>query len=492
MPRDGSGVYSAPAGTNPTTLTTIESAKYIAFIADLVNDLNTARPITAGGTGGVTAAAARAALGIPFGNAEVIKTNDYNVTTADAGFPLIFNKATSIVANLPSLASAGIVPYFIQNIGAGDLTIDPNASETIIGGTTLVLKTGDSVLIWPNGSIWRVVPFRLTAQSFGGFAMINGKITTSVGSSALTIAIKTFSGNDPSVNDPVYVAFRNATATTGDYTIIAITAATSLVISSGSTMGFSSASFQRLWVVGFNDAGTFRLGAVNARSGNSIMALRDDILASSTAEGGAGAADSAQVIYTGTAVTAKAMRILAYIDFTLTTAGTWDEAGDKLQLFGPGVAKPGEVLQRWNSETGASSTGTTVLPADNTIPQSTEGDQYFSQPITPGSAANLLEIEHQGFYSSSTTINNMTAALFQDAGANAIRALSWVTPANGVNTNAIFMIHRMLAALAVATTFKIRTGGNVAGTTRINGQVGGTQLYNGVGLSSLEVREIMA
>lgn len=57
MPRSGD-IYAAPAGTTATTLTTIESSKYNAFVADLVTDLNTARPITAGGTGATTAAGA--------------------------------------------------------------------------------------------------------------------------------------------------------------------------------------------------------------------------------------------------------------------------------------------------------------------------------------------------------------------------------------------------------------------------------------------------
>ena len=50
MPRDGSGVYSPPAGTTATAGTPIESAKYNAFVADLTNTLNAAIPILQGGT----------------------------------------------------------------------------------------------------------------------------------------------------------------------------------------------------------------------------------------------------------------------------------------------------------------------------------------------------------------------------------------------------------------------------------------------------------
>lgn len=64
MPRDGSGVYSKPAGTTASPNTTIESSDYNATIDDLVTDANAARPITAGGTGATSAATARTALGV--------------------------------------------------------------------------------------------------------------------------------------------------------------------------------------------------------------------------------------------------------------------------------------------------------------------------------------------------------------------------------------------------------------------------------------------
>lgn len=63
MPRNGSGVYSAPAGTTAITQTTIDSTRYNALVADLVTDANTARPVVAGGTGATSAAAALVSLG---------------------------------------------------------------------------------------------------------------------------------------------------------------------------------------------------------------------------------------------------------------------------------------------------------------------------------------------------------------------------------------------------------------------------------------------
>lgn len=67
MPRNGSGVYSAPAGTTAVANTTIESAKYNAFVADISADQNTVRPVVAGGTGASTQSGAQTALGLVIG-----------------------------------------------------------------------------------------------------------------------------------------------------------------------------------------------------------------------------------------------------------------------------------------------------------------------------------------------------------------------------------------------------------------------------------------
>lgn len=64
MPRDGSGVYSPPNGTVPVVSNTvIASAPYNSLVADIVQDLNTPRPVAMGGTGASNPADARSNLG---------------------------------------------------------------------------------------------------------------------------------------------------------------------------------------------------------------------------------------------------------------------------------------------------------------------------------------------------------------------------------------------------------------------------------------------
>src|SRR5262249_15432709 len=144
----------------------------------------------------------------------------------------------------------------------------------------------------------------------GPYTMDNFSLACSVGSNALTIAMKDRAGSDPSASSPVNVAFRSATAANGDFSVLTITSALSLTVSSGSTLGTANSTAFRFWVVLFNDGGTPRLGVINCRSGMDIYPLGGNALASSTVEGGAGAADSAHVYYTGSAVSAKAFRIL--------------------------------------------------------------------------------------------------------------------------------------------------------------------------------------
>jgi hypothetical protein len=340
--------------------------------------------------------------------------------------------------------------------------------------------TSSSVTLAPNA----------LAQERGlGVQPVNLGIAASVGSSALTVSLKGIDGNDPSATNPVTIPFRNVTAATGTPSYLTITAATSIVISSGSTMGFTSGVAGRLWIVGFNDGGTFRLGLVNVLNGTSIMALRDGIY-SSTAEGGAGAADSAQVIYTGTAVTSKAMTVLAYLEATEATAGTWATAPSLIKLWQPGDPLPGDMVQVKENFSGASTTGTTLIPLDNTIPQITEGDQYFSQSITPSSSANVLTIEHVGGYNS-TAQNNVTVAFFQDTTANALAVSGPALISVAANAINMYLKYSMIAGTNLSTTFKLRAGQQNAGTLRLNGY-SGAAIYGGVEASFLSVREFMA
>lgn len=415
-------------GTTVTASTTILSAWANGFTADVAATFNEAWPVSLGGTGTTD-------LAFPDGTIRI-------KNTADGTKKLAFDLSALTTATTRTVA-------FPDKSGTAAFTSDLGANAT---------------------------PTNLT-------------LIASVSANALTIAVKGHDGNDPSATNVVYVPFRSATAGSGDIDVLSLTAATSLVISSGSTMGFTSAVAGRLWIVGFNDGGTFRLGAVNCLSGVNIMPLRNGIY-SSTAEGGAGGADSAQVIYTGTAVTSKALTILGYLEATEATAGTWATTPSVVKAFQPGDALPGDTIQSARTDTGAVATGSTSIPYDDTTPQNTEGDQYMTQAITPKSGANLLDVFLGAEFGNSGTTNATVMALFVDSVSSALKVSTVTNPALN-NTSQTVLYHRAQAVTTSATTFKLRAGTNNGATLTFNGAAAG-RLFGGTVNSFMQISEIMA
>lgn len=247
------------------------------------------------------------------------------------------------------------------------------------------------------------------AQSGGSAAFLgltNHSLAVSAAGGALTIALKDSAGNDPSSGSPVVGNFRNATPATGSWTQLSVTSALSLLVSSGSTLGVTSSTAFKLWVVLFNDGGTPRLGVINCANATNIFPLNEGAVASSTAEGGAGAADSAGVFYTGTAVAAKAYLIVGYVEWSSSglTAGTWTTT-NKLyeQSFGPGIKKPGDDVQH-------------VIATTTTGVSSHTSSSYtsaLSASITPTSAANRVRVAASGTQRSSPNANPVFVTLFR-------------------------------------------------------------------------------
>lgn len=131
----------------------------------------------------------------------------------------------------------------------------------------------------------------------------------------------------------------------------------------------------------------------------------------------------------------------------------------------------GVLVQGVGTSSTAASTGTTIIPYDDTIPQNTEGDQYMSLAITPKSVTNTLIIYFTGMFAVSTGSNNMVISLFQDTTANGLATGVFNMP-TASQPSTVKMDHTMSAGTTSATTFKVRAGGNSAGTTTNNGITG--------------------
>jgi hypothetical protein len=328
----------------------------------------------------------------------------------------------------------------------------------------------------------------------GGFALLNGELEWTVGSNALTVAVKTRAGADPSAADPVYALVRDVSASDGSLTLVTIVAATSITINDTALLGTINSTAFRLWCVGFLDGATFRLSLINCLLGTapnfSIYPLGAWGIASSTLEDNA--SDSAHVFYSaGAAVTDKAYAVLGYATWEsgLATAGTWSAGPTRKQLFGVGVPLPGQEIQSSVKRVTAASSTATAIPYDNSIPQSGEGAEFMAaDAFTPRSAANVLDIDALALHRGSAG-QASTGALFQDAIAGALAALSNVTSSS--DGTLVAVDHRMRAGTTSATTFKYRAGPST-GTLYFNADSAGNPVMGGVAASRIRVKELMA
>jgi len=146
------------------------------------------------------------------------------------------------------------------------------------------------------------------------------------------------------------------------------------------------------------------------------------------------------------------------------------------------------VVQIIRSNTTAQVTCNSFIPQDNTIPQSGEGVEVLTATITPKSATNLLEIEFNAWGWVSITLPTC-AALFQDAGANALAAA--VGNHSFVNNacSSIFLRHIMAAGTTSSTTFKIRSGPLGGAATFWINATNITALFGGVASCYLVIKE---
>lgn len=210
------------------------------------------------------------------------------------------------------------------------ITLPKNATATLNGldrkEGTLVYDTDTDSVKYDDGTNL-VELASSTSTPVGPYDRINYTLTATVAANALTVALKTLAGSDPSAGDPVTISFRNATLATGTFESVAATAATSVVVSSGSTLGQTSAVAEYVYVYAINNAGTIELAVSTSK-------IRDEgERHSTTAEGGAGAADSRTVLYSTTARTDKAIRLIGRVRSTQATAGTWATAPSEIALF---------------------------------------------------------------------------------------------------------------------------------------------------------------
>jgi len=156
--------------------------------------------------------------------------------------------------------------------------------------------------------------------------------------------------------NPTALDFRSATLGSGTVNTRVVASPISLTISSGSTLGTTNGVRSRLMVIAIDNAGTVELAAVNLAGGND---LSETGLITTSAEGGAGGADTANFIYSNTARTSVPYRVVGYVESTQATAGTWATAPSTIQGAGGQAVAAMSSLgfgQTWQNVTRTSGT----------------------------------------------------------------------------------------------------------------------------------------
>jgi hypothetical protein len=234
-------------------------------------------------------------------------------TSADVLLYTVDNIATPIdyLSLVTSLASPPPIGSTAPNTGAFTTLAATTGTITTVNATTITATgtvTAETLTFEGGGSMTK--PPEASIQP----------ITASVAASALTVTL-----------NPTTLDFRSATLTSGAVVSRLITSAISVTVSSGSTLGTVSAVQSRIVVLALDNAGTVELAVVNISGGTS---LDEAGVINTVAEGGAGAADSASTIYSTTARTSVAYRVVGYIESTQATAGTWATAPSTIQGCG--------------------------------------------------------------------------------------------------------------------------------------------------------------
>lgn len=217
-------------------------------------------------------------------------------------------------------------------------------------------------------------------------------ITASVASNALTVTL-----------NPCALDFRSSTLGSGTVNTRTVSSAISMTVSSGSTLGTVNAIASRIVVLAIDNAGTIELAVVNVASD---LVLDETGLISTTAVGGAGGADSATVIYSTTARSSVAYRVIGYIESTQATAGTWATAPSAIQ----GVGGKEIVTSRITTSATVATTSGTSIDVTGIPPWAKRIIVIFNGVSTSGTSNKLVQIgsgsvQTTGYVSTGISVN---------------------------------------------------------------------------------------
>ena len=162
----GANTFSVKTSTGTLICAPQSGTTFQIYLTDNSTVSGTWRSFQYGASASATNAAALAGLGIKaiattLNQSMPVSTFNTNYTTgsSDRANVLVWNggAGTLSLTSAPTVGADWFVN--VRNSGTGDLTIDPNSSELINGGATLVLAPGDSCIVVTNGTQFFTIGF---------------------------------------------------------------------------------------------------------------------------------------------------------------------------------------------------------------------------------------------------------------------------------------------------------------------------------------------
>lgn len=277
-----------------------------------------------------------------------------------------------------------------------------SVAEVVAAGGTAAQTINDTKIYVTANGLNKQLSAAITAGDFSGtganqpFDVTNLGLTGTVSSNALTLNLKQADASSApaSGTGAVKASFRNATLTTGGYTSVSVTGALSITAPNGASFGTISGQNQYIFVYLINNAGTAEL----AMAGDA--AFDEGTTYNTTAISGSSTARN--VLYSTTARTGVAVRLVARVQVSETTAGTYASAPSEISVLPLGVNRKARSEVSVNTCTAHGSTNLSVIRFNTT--QITRGSAIvYTDSATLG---GTFQVKEPGVYCMSLSNGN--------------------------------------------------------------------------------------